>query len=87
MTKNLKNLGIYQSRVSLYLRMLQNTFSSDQTVKGQKERTSDELEEILQRFIFRAYLTTDVDFQFKISGNKKKKKKDKKHSRKLWYLP
>lgn len=50
---------------------------------GDKEGTSNELEENLQRLIFRAYLTTDVDFQFKLI----EKKNGKKHSRKLWYLP
>lgn len=35
---------------------------------GEKEGMSDELEENLQRFIFWVYLTTAVDFQFKLSG-------------------
>lgn len=48
--------------------MLQNLFPSDQSVEGKKEGMSDEIEENLQRFIFSVYLTTAVDFQFKLSG-------------------
>lgn len=44
---------------------------------GEKEGSSDELEENLQRLIYRAYLKTDVDFQFKLSGKKERKKKAK----------
>lgn len=40
---------------------------------GEKKGTSDELKKNLQRLVYRAYLKTDADFQFKLSGEKKAK--------------